>query len=605
MLPLLVFFSSKTAIIILCWLHFASAIACYEKYDYIIVGGGTAGTALAARLSLGSSPSTSILLIEAGPEVLDELNINIPGRRGAALGGRYDWNYTAVAQPGLANRVMLVSRGKVLGGSSALNLLVWDKAAAAEYDAWEEVGNPGWNWETLSRAMTKSENYTGGPEGSGTSGPVHAVVNRIFPTHQYAFIPTLTGNFDIAENRNSLQGNPIGVMLQPGSIDPAIYNRSYSTNAYLPLVKGAKNLEIVTSTTVARINLSRVSDRGKKYRATGVQLSDGTTITANKEVILAAGSIGTPNLLELSGIGQAEVIQDAGITHLIDLPGVGENYQDHLRIPLSYQLKDNFTSADRLRSNATFAEIELQKWLAGEVSLWDYSASGFGFTNWNQVLNNDSHIKALAREVVGTSPDVGLRKKLQFLDDPSVPQVELIYVDGYGGVKGYPAIGTELFGKGFVTLNAGLMHPLTRGTVHINSSNPLGKPIIDPRHLGNKHDLEAMVELAKLGRRIATSEPLRSLWVSEYEPGMDIVQTDEEWRDYVRRGTFTINHPIGTAAMLPRKDGGVVDHHLKVYGTSNLRIVDSSIFPVQISAHPQSVVYGIAELAAERILSGL
>ncbi|KAH8896811.1 GMC oxidoreductase [Thozetella sp. PMI_491] len=571
-----------------------------EAYDYIIVGGGTAGNALAARLSLGL-PSASILLIEAGPAAPEELNINIPGKKGTTLGSKYDWNFTTVAQAGLHNRVLGFNRGKVLGGSSALNLMVYDKAAVAEYDAWEQAGNPGWNWASVSAAMIKSENYTGGPAGSGTDGPVHAVVNRIVPAHQDAFIPAVTGAFSIPENEDSLQGNPIGVMFQPSSIDPTHYNRSYSANAYLPLAAENANLHILTDTTVAKVNLEALN--ATHQHATGVTLSDGTVFTANREVILSAGTVGTPGLLELSGIGQSAVITAAGVTPVIDLPGVGENLQDHLRVSTVYQLADNYTSFDVFKFNSALAASELNKWLAGEVSLWDYTASGYIFANWPQVVGDDSQLKALSRDAVGASTDVGQLAKLAFLNDTSVPQVEVIFSDGYTGLKGYPASGSALFGKSFFTLIAGLMHPLSRGTIHINPADPHGKPIIDPKYLSNEADVQAMVEATKFCRRIAQAAPLQSVWVSEYEPGVDAVSTDAQWRDYVLNSTLSIFHPIGTAVMLPREDGGVVDPTLRVYGTSNLRVVDASVFPVQISAHIQTAIYGIAERAAEAIIT--
>lgn len=199
--------------------------------------------------------------------------------------------------------------------------------------------------------------------------------------------------------------------------------------------------------------------------------------------------------------------------------------------------------------------------------------------------------------------DVGLRKQLEMLGDRSVPQVEIIYSDGYTGVKGYPNVESPLYGKGFFTLIAGLMHPLSRGSVHVNPADPLGKPVIDPRFLDNEYDMEALVEILKFCRRIARAEPLFSTLVGEYEPGEELVQTDEDWRAYVRNTTLTVFHPMGTAAMLPRKDGGVVDSKLTVYGTANLKVVDASIIPVEISAHPQTAVYGIAERAAEIIIA--
>ncbi|KAK3694210.1 GMC oxidoreductase [Podospora appendiculata] len=575
---------------------------CALVFDYIIVGGGTGGNALATRLSQGL-PGSKILVIEAGPAAPDELGINVPGRKGSTLTGKYDWNFSTVAQAQLGGRVLRVARGKVLGGSSALNLLVWDRAAKAEYDAWEQVGNPGWNFASMMAAMTKAENYTGGPVGSGTHGPVHAVVNPIVPVHEQEFVPTVSEVFGIPENKDSIRGVPIGVMLQPKSIDPANWNRSYSANSYLP--EAGANLQILTDTQVARVNFAK---RGSLLRATGVTLANGSIIYARREVVLSAGSIQTPTLLELSGIGQASVLGAANITQLVDLPGVGESYQDHLRVQVSFQLKDNYSSIDVLKYNTTAVTVELNKWLAGEVSLYDDVAGGILFANWAQLLGTEGAgaLAALAHDTAAGLGwgDVGTRKKLEQLADPTIPQVEIIFSDGYTGVKGYPAVGAPLRGKSFFTLIAGLMHPLSRGSVHINATDPRGSNlVIDPRFLDNEYDIQALVGIIKFCRRIAHAEPLRSVWVAEYEPGADAVQTDVEWRSYVLNSVLSIYHPMGTAAMLPRADGGVVDARLRVHGTANLRVVDASVIPVQISAHIQTAVYGIAERAAEIMIA--
>ncbi|KAF4785387.1 GMC oxidoreductase [Colletotrichum scovillei] len=533
-----------------------------DTYDYIVVGGGTAGVAVAARLSEGL-PASKILLIEAGPAVWDEPKINVPGMKGSTLATKYDWNFTTVPQTNVNSRTFTVNRGKVLGGSSALNLMSYDRAAAAEYDGWEALGNPGWNWETMIAAMKKSENFTGintdtyGSEGVGDSGPVKAVINRIIPEHQKTWIPTMNA-LGIESNLESLGGDPLGVMYQPSSIDPTHYNRSYSANAYVPIA--GSNLEILSGTMVIKVNLGKATSNSNLLAATGVTLSDGTVISAKKEVILSAGSIQSPGLLELSGIGQSSVLNASGIEQVIDLPGVGENLQDHLRIQSSYQLKGNFTSFDILRSNATYAAKQLALWNAGQ-------------------------------------------KKLEFMTDPSIPQLEVIFSDGYTGVKGYPASTSPLFGEGFFTLIAAIMHPLSRGNIHINPVNTTGKPVINPNYFAHEHDLEAAVQAIKYCRKIATTEPMRSIWENEYEPGLDVVQTDEQWKQFALNTTLSIFHPVGTCSMLPKEDGGVVDSDLKVYGTSNLRVVDASVIPLLISAHVQTAVYGIAEIAAERIIA--
>jgi choline dehydrogenase-like flavoprotein len=354
-----------------------------------------------------------------------------------------------------------------------------------------------------------------------------------------------------------------------------------------------------------------------------VTLSTGTSIKVREEIILSAGTIQSPGLLELSGIGQAAVLSAAKIPQLVELHGVGENLQDHIRVQASYQLNDSFRSFDILRANATVASQELNKWLARNLSLYDYTASAYLFGNWEQILGitkngsvstssssasslSNSNLLSMATSSITHPPSPIDAMKLAFLADPRVPQVEVIFSDGYTGTKGYPAQGTPLFGKGFFTLIAALMHPFARGSIHIDPSNPGGdKPIIDPHYLNNEFDRRALVEAAKLVRRLAESQPLRSVWVSEYEPGIDTVPqnaTDDQWLAYAKKAVSTVYHPTGTCAMMPRKLGGVVDHNLRVYGTTNLRVADASIIPVQISAHIQTAVYGIAERAADIIL---
>lgn len=576
-----------------------------DEYDYIIVGGGTAGLAVATRLSLGL-PNSSILVIEAGPKAFDDETVFIPGMAGRSHGGPLDWILETTPQPGLNDRSLRLVRGKVLGGSSALNFMVQDRAAATEYDAWQDLlGNEGWDWETMIAAMIKAENFTGvnsehyGSEGVGTSGPVQAIINRRIPEQQEAWIPTLN-NLGIEWNRESLGGDVNGVMYQPSSIDVQGWVRSYSATTYLPLA--GSNVYIWTETRVAKVNLDAVGDE-EDVRATGVTLTDGTVINARSEVILSAGALLSPGLLELSGIGRSDIMSKAGITQVVDLPGVGENLQDHVRASVSYQLKDGIPSIDILKFNQTYAAEQLALYYAGEEGLYDHTGSAFLFANWVQTVGRkiDKKLRKLAHSGPGDlSPST--KVMLEWLDDPDVPQLEIIFSDGYGGTKGYPANGTELFGKSFFTFVCGLMHPLSRGTVHIASSNIEDKPDVNPNFLSHEYDVESLVQTLKYARKVARTSPLSDFHVgNEYEPGLD-AETDDELRMYVRNTTGNIHHPLGTAAMLPREDGGVVDHKLRVYGTKNLRVVDASVIPVLISAHICTAVYGVAEIAADLII---
>jgi choline dehydrogenase-like flavoprotein len=538
----------------------------------------------------------SVLVIEAGPDGRQDPGITIPGRKGSTLGGKYDWNFTTVAQPSASGRIFAQNRGKVLGGSSALNLMTWDRTSIAELDAWEkELGNKGWNWKNLYSAMLRAEKFQPsteyGTEGVGSTGPIKTVINRIFPRHQSTWIPTLNA-FGLATNRESLGGNPIGVSTQPTNVSPE-YNRSYAPE-YLQLVKS--NLILRTDTRVAKINFEGIT-------AVGITLEDGSVVSARKEVILSAGSFQTPGLLELSGIGNETMLKSLNIPVIKNLPTVGENLQDHIRIQSSYQLKPEYPSFDALK-NATRAAAELALYNENKVSLYDYTASGYAYFPWSIVSNETTaKLRALVNSTIPTSPVDKL--KMHYFSPAlsnSVPQLEVIFSDGYTGLKGYPAANSSLSGIGTFSLIGVVQHPLSKGNVHISSINITSKPAINPNYLSHPYDLEAAANLAKFLRTIASAEPMRSVWTDEYEPGK-AVQSDEDWKKYALSNTLSIYHPIGTAALLPEKDGGVVDAELKVYGTRSLRVVDASIIPLLPSAHIQTLVYGIAEKAAEMIIA--
>jgi choline dehydrogenase-like flavoprotein len=537
-----------------------------------------------------------VLVIEAGPDGRQDPGITIPGRKGSTLGGKYDWNFTTVAQPSANGRIFAQNRGKVLGGSSALNLMTWDRTSIAELDAWEkELGNKGWNWNNLYPAMLKAEKFQPsteyGTEGVGSTGPIKTVINRIFPRHQSTWIPTLNA-FGLATNRESLGGNPIGVSTQPTNVSPE-YNRSYAPE-YLQLAKS--NLILRTDTRVAKINFEGIT-------AVGITLEDGSVVSARKEVILSAGSFQTPGLLELSGIGNETMLKNLNIPVIKNLPTVGENLQDHIRIQSSYQLKPEYPSFDALK-NATRAAAELALYNDNKVSLYDYTASGYAYFPWSIVSNETTaKLRALVNSTIPTSPVDKL--KMHYFSPAlsnSVPQLEVIFSDGYTGLKGYPAANSSLSGIGTFSLIGVVQHPLSKGNVHISSSNITSKPTINPNYLSHPYDLEAAANLAKFLRTIASAEPMRSVWTNEYEPG-NAVQSDEDWKAYALSNTLSIYHPIGTAALLPEEDGGVVDAELKVYGTKSLRVVDASIIPLLPSAHIQTLVYGIAEKAAEMIIA--
>lgn len=538
-------------------------------------------------------------MIEAGPDGRNESRIYIPGLRGSTFGSAYDWSLATTPQAAANNRSVTHNRGKVLGGSSALNLLIWNRASSPEYDLWEKLGSKGWNWESMFPAMLRAENFQRqdgvaqyGEEGVAYGGPVETALLENPPPHIQACIPTLE-SLGLAQNLESLNGDSLGTMYQPATHRLSNHTRSYSVD-YLPTA--GRNLVILHNTTVSKVQLSQNGST-----VTGVVLSCGQKIEAKKEVILSAGSLLSPKILELSGIGRKDILSEAGIEQKIELDGVGENLQDHLRIQTTYELQPNITGLDILRYNQTRAAIELDLWRQGQTSLYQYSGSCYGFLKWQTAAGNNSRLLQLAQSVANTTNTID-RMKLSLLADPTsrAPDLQVVFGDGYIGTRGYPANTTSGYGKKYATLLAGVMHPFARGSVHINSANTSAAPIIDPRYIGNAFDLEATKEAAKYLRKMGTTSPFKELWVKEYDPGFD-TQTDEQWEAYVRENVSTFYHPLGTCAMLPKEDGGVVDPALRVYGVRNLRVVDASVIPIMISANIQTAVYGIAERAAEII----
>ncbi|KAK9417645.1 putative short-chain dehydrogenase protein [Seiridium unicorne] len=328
----------------------------------IIIGGGTAGSTLATRISQGL-PDYSILLIEAEPSAPDEPKINIPAFRGSTIGDPLDCNRTTIPQASASNRILSVPMGKVLRGSSALNFMLWNRASVAEYDAWGSESFTNLNLTEAGFAVRR------------TQGPIHTTLSRYVPENELF------------------------------------------ANSYLP--QAGPNLEVLVNIRVARVNVKETADGG--FTTTSITFEDTTIIQARKEVIISAGSLQSPGLLELSGIGQKEVLDVAGIEQLIDLPSVGENLQDHLQVQLVCQLKEGHTSLDQLIYNSTFAAEQLALRENQECSIYDEAPNGISLLSYTQAFGNDttSALLALAEAEFGNSTNVIEQKKLDLLSDDS------------------------------------------------------------------------------------------------------------------------------------------------------------------------------------------
>ncbi|CAE7060958.1 unnamed protein product [Rhizoctonia solani] len=597
-----------------------------KAFDYVVVGGGTAGLTIAARLS--ENPKTTVGVIEAGEYLPEDPLINTPGSAFSIMGNaKYDWLFKSVPQVNVNNRVLDLPRGKILGGSSAINIMVFDRASKVEYDAWAKLGNPGWDWDGLLPHMKDAERFTGVDPfrvnytnagsndifpSQGTSGPVAGSYNNWYGDITVPFGKSMA-NLGIPTNFDPDSGNAFGTFNSATSINRTTGRRSYAATTYYAYNAHRPNLVVLTGAQATKINFKDTVSKNKTENllATGVSFvhkSQSYTVGAKKEVIISAGAFQSPHLLELSGIGNSTILQNYGIKTLIDLPGVGENYQDHVLVTTTYELKpgSSVKNLDVLRNNATFAAAAAAQYNATHDGILSYSGSILSFINLDHMATpaEISDMTArLNREITSEKITPLQRASYAIQKDwlkQKVGLVEFIMSPGFAGA-GVPKANTS-----YMSLITAIQHPFSRGNIrkHINTSNPLATPQINPKYFSKSIDLETLALTVKFGQKLSKTEPLASMIVARQDPAPEVT-SNTAIAEYIKANAGTIHHPIGTAALAPREIGGVVDVNLKVYGTANLRVVDASVIPLHIGTHIQRTVYGIAEKAAKIIKQGL
>ncbi|KAE8214346.1 hypothetical protein CF327_g2248 [Tilletia walkeri] len=583
-----------------------------ESYDYIVIGGGTAGLAVAARLS--EDASSSVAVLEAGDSGFNVDIIDTPGLFGADLMTSYDYKF--FTQPGPNTPAKYWPRGKVLGGSSALNFLVWDRAAKQEYNAWEELGNKGWNWSNMYKYMRKSEQFTAPTQAQqdklnlrpvsadyGSSGPIKVSFPKYVSEQVQNWIPALK-TLGLAENSQPLAGDNVGASLQPSDINPANSTRSYSAVAYYLPNSARPNLKVFLNSTVTKINFSTTKDLFGSYKAKSVSFqTNGETrsLPVNREVIVSAGVVNSPQILELSGIGNPTILKAAGIKPIVDLPGVGENLQDHTYTCAAFELQDGHITLDSLRNDPAFAAEQKTLYKQNSdssPSIYTETVPSIAYISLSTLVGAEkaaSMTNDAAAYVSGlkTPYNVTLKKQLEFLQKypETISQMELIGIDGYFASTGAPEAG-----KNYVTFLAAQQHLFARGNIHINTSSPLSAPIIVPRYYENDYDIDISVAGTEYLRKIANATNYASYIAKEVVPG-----PQSDMAQFVRDSASTEYHGLGTCSMLPRNQGGVVNNKLVVYGTSNVRVADASVIPLHVSAHIQATIYGVGEFAADII----
>lgn len=528
--------------------------------DYIVVGAGSAGAALAARLS--EDPSATVLLLEAGgPD--KALELHVPAAFSKLFRGPYDWDYDTVPQERLEGRTVFWPRGKTLGGSSSLNAMMWVRGFAADYDEWADAAGPAWSWESLVPYFRRVEGTQDPTDPTqGTDGPQSIEHQRDPRSHTAAFLEAARE----AGYRVTAPNLPAGQGFSQTMVSQHRGARASTADAYLRPAKNRPNLRVVTGAHVRRVTFSP----GDAPRATRVYVDiDGITrhAVAAREVVLCGGAVNTPQLLMLSGIGPADHLDDLGIEVIVDAGQVGANLQDHLVAGLAPEaVGGTLFGAERL--------TELARYLtARRGMLTSNVAEGCGF------------VRTAVADRAGVASDL--------------PDIEIIFAP-------VPYVGEGLVptpGEG-ITVGAILLRPRSRGTIRLASADPFAKPLIDPRYLTDEEGIDEQTMLAGLAacERIIDTDALRAVttggWIQPQ--GGSSMTPAERAEVSLRRYSHTLYHPVGTARM-GTDAASVVDPELRVRGVDGLRVADASIMPSLIRGHTNAPAIVIGEVAADLV----
>ncbi|KAF1971169.1 alcohol oxidase [Bimuria novae-zelandiae CBS 107.79] len=583
-------------------------------YDYVIVGGGVTGLIVANRLT--ENKKTTVLVIEAGTDDLP-FQQRLPYGAASALNESLLWpNYVSEPEPFLNNKIWKVRVAAVLGGGSVVNGMFYDRGSAADYDAWEALGNSGWGWKGLypyfkkgttfippPRKTAEDFNITWDPAVYG-NGPLHLGISDF----QYPDILPFFAAYQGAGVKKLLDGNngkQAGLSWYANTMNPLTGERSQARNSYFDPVKSTRsNLKLLLRTEATEL----VLENGKKLTAKGVKVLDKTTgktstVYANKEVVLAAGSVNTPKLLQLSGIGPRSVLQAAGIKVKLAHDGVGANFQDHPYTLVTFNT--SFASNPNPQSLATDPAFNASAWAQYEanktgpltqgrgnslamISLPQVAPKTYGtIAKQIQDQKNDSYLPAIYTGSKKLIAGVAAQRKV----------LAQLFQNKNAAVVEYPV------GPGGAGVLVGLEKPLGRGSITINPADPRGPPKILYNALSNPVDKAVLASCVRYLRTVWQRPEVAKFKLVETSPGAQYT-TDEAIIDKMNAaGTIspTLSHPSGSCAMMPEKYGGCVSDKLLFYGVEKLSIVDASILPLVPSQHIQSTMYAVGEKAADLI----
>ncbi|MFL5869553.1 MAG: GMC family oxidoreductase [Solirubrobacterales bacterium] len=521
--------------------------------DYVIVGAGSAGCVLANRLS--ADPATTVTLIEAGGSDRD-LNVRIPAAFANQFHGRLDWDFQTEPEPAVDGRSLYIPRGKMLGGSSSMNAMLYVRGRPLDYDLWERQGAAGWGWrDVLPYFMRSEDNVRGKSEFHSTGGELtvsdqrspRPLDRRLLEASAAVGIPRIADY-----NGPEQDGVAMAQVTQRNG------RRWSCADAFLRPALKRPNLELISRATVLALELDGTRATGVRYRRRGRE----RIVRAGREVILAAGAIGSPQILLLSGIGPPDHLRKVGVDVRHELPGVGRNLQDHPFITLLYELSDagpTLYGADKPR--------HLAEWM----------------------LRRSGPLTSSAAEVFAF---VRTRSGLPAAD-----------IQFHMGALYFEDHGQEEFDGHAMTIAPVLVAPRARGSVWLRSADPLAKPRILTNSLSEAEDVESLVAGMKLAREIAAQPPLSGMVAREIKPGADVTDRDALEAD-LRRRLMLIYHPVGTCRMSDEGEDAVVDSQLRVHGISGLRVADASVMPTIPGGNTNAPTIMIAEKASDLIAGG-
>ena len=518
--------------------------------DFIIVGAGAAGCVLASRLS--EDQDASVLLLEAGkPD--DKQEIRIPAAFSKLFHSEYDWDYATEPEAGAGGRRMYWPRGKMLGGSTSMNAMMYVRGHRADYDQWAQLGNTGWGYDSVMPYFQRSEGFRGSAASSGfhgRSGPQVISDQRSPNPLAKAFIAAGEAmGLKRVDDINGPTQDGIGLthVYQKGG------RRWSAADGFLKPAMKRSNLKVETGCQVEAITFDGTRASGVRYRQNGTT----KTVAASREVILAAGAIGSPQILMLSGVGPAAHLKSQGINVVADLPGVGQNLQDHLASAITFHCSQpvSLASAEGLGNLARYL-------IAGRGPLTSNVGEGLAFIRTREGL--------------------------------AAPDIELILAPAFFVEHG--AANPE--GHGF-TIAVILMRPDSRGAITLTSADPMAKPIIRANYLSAPRDTETLVAGLKYARTLAAAKPFDALRGEEHLPGK-AVTSDDALVAFLREKSETLYHPVGTCKM-GSDTAAVVDASLKVRGIAGLRVADASIMPTIIGGHTQAPTMMIAEKCSDMV----